>query len=1031
MRFKISLITVLFVSFLCLAQNDWENQNVISINKLAPRAGIVPFTSLQDAQELEEEKSERYLSLNGVWKFKLSETFESSPKDFFKPEFDVGGWDEIEVPSCWQMQGFGKPIYTNVRYPFEKKPPFIEPRYDNTNTVGSYRREFTLPESWTGKRIVVHFGGVNSAFYLWVNGEKVGYSQGSWTPAEFDITDYVQAGGNTISAKVFRWSDGSYLEDQDGWRMSGIFRKVYLIAQNRLSITDMNIVTDLDKLYKDAVVKANFTVLNSGEKASSPAEIKAQITGEKGEAAAEAKVAVPAIKPGERSEVKTYIRVEAPKKWNAETPNLYSFTASLNSQQDKEFAGLKIGFREIEIKDQQVFVNGEPVIFKGVNRVEHSETGGKKVSYEQLKKEILLMKRNNINVVRTAHYPANEELCELCDEYGIYVVDEANLESHEYGFHNNKLALDPSWEEAHLDRIRSLIYRDRNHPSVIFWSHGNEAGTNRNLIEMDKLARRLDPSRPTHYHIEAKQKVFDTLGGPRYRSLEELKKIALNGDSRPFLLNEFAHAMGNAMGSLTEYTEMFEKHKRLIGGCIWDWIDQGIAREKNGREYWAYGGDFGDKPNSGNFCINGVILPDLSVTGKLMEVKKAYQPIIFEGVNLGDKLIRIENRYDFTNLSELNFWWRVLEDGRQIQAGILEGVEAEPNTKTSPLKVGFDSSGFKQGSEYVLELSARTAKDMNWADKGFEIAFGQFVVQRSDFKPRLGKQGELECSALDKEFDVSGEGFTASFDIAEGILSSLSYEGAEVIQTGPKGHFWRAPTDNDNKGFKKQWREAGLDKLKRTVLDVDYVPSDKMAVVTVKAMYSEDLQIKEPIGWETQEQYTVYPCGSIQVDMQMRPFGKMPENLPRLGSLMIAPKGFDNFQWYGKGPMHSYPDRKEGQKLGIYSGSVSEQFVPYPRPQEFGNKSLVRWFTLKNDAGQGFKVAGRQALNVTVSHFSDEDLTSASHLYELEKQDRCFVNVDYANAPVGNQSCGNVLPLEKYRLKPQKVNYGFVIQPCE
>ncbi|AQQ09033.1 Beta-galactosidase [Sedimentisphaera cyanobacteriorum] len=1031
MRFKTALFTALFLSSLCFAQNDWENQEVIAINKLAPRAGIVPFTSMQEALGLEEEESERYISLNGIWKFKLSESPESSPKGFFKPDFSVEGWDEIEVPSCWQMQGFGKPIYTNVRYPFEKKPPFIEPRYDNTNTAGSYRRTFNLPADWSSKRIVVHFGGVNSAFYLWVNGEKVGYSQGSWTPAEFDITDYVHSGENTLAAQVFRWSDGSYLEDQDGWRMSGIFRKVYLIAQNELCITDMHVVTDLDKLYKDAVVTASFKVHNSSGKASKPAEIKAQITGEKGDSAAEAKISVPAIEPGRSSEVKTYIRVEAPKKWTAETPSLYNFTASLNSEQDEEFVGFKFGFREVEIKDQQVFVNGEPVIFKGVNRVEHSETGGKSVSYEQLKKEILLMKRNNINVVRTAHYPANEELCELCDEYGLYVVDEANLESHEYGFHNNKLALDPSWEEAHLDRIRSLIYRDRNHPSVIFWSHGNEAGTNRNLVEMDKLARRLDPTRPTHYHIEAEQNAFDTLGGPRYRSLEELRKIALNGDSRPFLLNEFAHAMGNSMGNLTEYTEMFEKHKRLIGGCIWDWIDQGIAREKDGREYWAYGGDFGDKPNSGNFCINGVVLPDLTVTGKLMEVKKAFQPVIFEGVNLKDNLIRIENRYDFTNLSELDFSWRILEDGREVQSGRLEGVEAEPNSKTKPFKAGFDSSSFKQGSEYVLELSARLTKDENWADKGFEIAFGQFVVQRSDFKASFAKQGRLDCSSLDKQFDISGEGFTASFDISEGVLSSLSYDGTEVIQTGPKGHFWRAPTDNDKKQFAKQWRNAGLDKFERTVLDVDYVPSDKKAVVTVKAMYSEDLQKAEPIGWETKEEYTVYPCGSVQVDMQMEPFGKMPDNLPRIGSRMIAPNGFENFQWYGKGPMHSYRDRLEGQKLGIYEGSVSGQFVPYPRPQEFGNKSLVRWFTLKNDAGDGFKVSGMQGLNVTVSHFSDDNLTSASHLYDLKKQGQCFVNVDYANAPVGNQSCGSVLPLEKYRLKPQKASYGFVIQPCQ
>ena len=644
------------------ADRDWENVDVTSFNKEPPHATLMPFASIEQAS-LKKQDSPYFHSLNGEWKFNWVKLPGERPVDFFKTTYDDTGWADIDVPSNWQMKGFGLPIYTNAPYPFvdEGRPTYpTVSGSSNGNPVGSYRRSFKLPENWGVRQVFIHFDGVSSAFYIWVNGEKVGYSQGSRTPAEFNLTPYLVPGENQLAVQVYRWSDGSYLEDQDGWRMSGIYRDVYLYSTPPLHMRDFFITTQLDEHYRDAVLNAEVALRNYSDQFHPQGSLEMVLENAAGEAIGRVSRNTDTIDADTEKTVNLSMPVINPLKWSHEHPSLYSVYLQLKDGQGvvTEVLTSEFGFRQLEIVGSELLLNGKPVMFKGVNRVEHDPRTGKYVSPEVALKDVLLMKRHNINSVRTAHYPHDPYFYELADRYGLLILDEANVESHGMGYRDYTLAKDPAWEAQHVERARNMVERDKNHPSVVMWSHGNETGNGANIAAMDDYCHQRDPTRPTHYHFMDEPRSSDILGGgtpgfehKRYMSLEQLVAMATyKGDDRPVVHNEYAHAMGNAIGNLAEYVEIYEKYPKLIGGHIWDWVDQGLVMRRVDYQQYAvvapdgslddtdifmgYGGVLGDKPNSGNFCMNGIVFADRSLNGKIQEVKKAYQDIAFKAVDL-------------------------------------------------------------------------------------------------------------------------------------------------------------------------------------------------------------------------------------------------------------------------------------------------------------------------------------------------------------------------------------------------------------
>ncbi|MCY1721834.1 DUF4981 domain-containing protein [Prolixibacteraceae bacterium Z1-6] len=1040
--FALLLISVIQIS--TFAQNDWENEQVIGINKEPVHATFYPLSSVDEVFS-DGMQSEWVQLLNGTWKFNWVPNVEDRPLDFFRSGFDASKWDDIPVPSNWQMQGYGVPIYTNITYPFDKNTPKIAGT--NGNPVGSYIRTFTVPENWDGREIFIHFDGVSSAFYIWVNGEKVGYSQGSRTPAEFNLTPYLQKGENKIAMQVFRWCDGSYLEDQDGWRLSGIFRDVYLYATPKTQIQDFFVTTDLDDDYTDAIISAKINLKNYAKKTFKNGSVELTLMDFQGNEVAvdgdlSKTISIP--KAADSEEIILSGKVANPLKWTHETPNLYKVAISLKNDKGNvtEVVACNTGFREIEIKNRQVLLNGKPIMFKGVNKVEHHPTLGKQTTREWLEKEVILMKQNNINSIRTAHYPHHPYLYELCDKYGILLLDEANVESHGMRYGEESLAKDPAWEKAHVQRLRSMIQRDKNHPSVILWSHGNEAGNGVNFVAMNDEAHRLDPTRPTHYHFAELPISSDVIGGwkrgpgpiwqGRYLEVSDLYKYQFSDDTRPFILNEYAHAMGNAMGNLQEYMNAFEEVEGLIGGHIWDWVDQGILQKtKDGEEWYAYGGDFGDTPNDKNFCLNGIVLPNLGVTPKLVEVKRVYQNIGFKLNNKYGSLTLI-NKNQHIALDGVTFFWQVLENGQVVKKGKFKANVAAGLSENYmlPLK----EIALNKGSEYLLNISAKLNEKCSWADAGYEIAFDQYILKEWDFSTvQHILTGNMQTSANEDFVEISGDNFVFKFDKKTGTISSYHIGGENIIQQGPQFNVWRAPTDNDgsywpdgtNKRQCNLWLNAGLKEMQGNLQSFEMKNSDTEKA-TFTANYLAGNSYKTA-GFNYSVEYTVFADGHFTMNTKIEPFGELP-NLPRLGFRLVFDNSFTNFEWYGRGPHESYNDRKVGALIGNYSGSVDEQFTYYVVPQENGNKTDVRWAKLTNPKGIGLIVSGNVPIETSVHHFSADALSDATHTYDLKKEDKTYWNIDYRQGGLGGNSCGPQ-PLEKYLLKPLPIEFSLTFKP--
>jgi len=1015
----------LLVIFCCLSpvlgfgQNDWENSTIFDIDKEQVHATFVPLDPTVDEPDFAKEKSPFVQILSGNWKFNRVPKPADRPLDFYKPEYDVSHWKEIPVPANWQLHGYGIPIYTNIVYPFAVNPPFIQ--HDN-NPVGSYRRNFSIPEEWENKEIFIHFEGVKSAFYLWVNGEKVGYSQGSMTPAEFNITKYLKEGENVLAVEVYRWSDGSYLEDQDMWRFSGIYRDVYLFAKPKLHIRDFFITTDLDEIYKNAELNLQTDIRNLGENTIQGYHLKASVfekgNGSKPILELDEKISVDA---GREYSVSFRKQVRSPKLWSAETPHLYFLILELWDNQGNltEKTGTRFGFKEVEIKGGEFFVNGKSTLFKGVNRHEHDPDRGRAITRESMIKDILLMKQNNINAVRCSHYPNQPVWYELCDEYGLYVFDEANVESHGISYGKEILpGSDPNWTAAVVARAERMVGRDRNHASIVAWSLGNEAGHGDNFYKMADRIREMDPTRPIHYR---QMNVAADMDSQTYPTPEWIIARAQEKPDRPFLMNEYAHAMGNSVGNLQEYWDAIEKYPALIGGFIWDWVDQGLRhRTQNGIEFFAYGGDFGDKPNDDNFCINGLVSPDRVPNPSLYEVKKVYQDISSKLVDAKTARVEIQNKFNFTSTSAFAAGWELLEDGQITEIGDLENIDVGPGVKKVidiPLK-----TSMKKGKEYFLKLSFYLKKDELWAGKGHVVAWDQFRLQEPVLnRPAMFDNGSLDVSREQNRILVSGNGFEISFSDDKGELTGLNYNGLEMLVAPIVPNFWRAPLDNDI-GHNFQitsgaWRTAAAYRLVEQVDVKSFAPDSVQVTVSAKLpVFAIPLNTT----------YTVYNSGVVKVASRMDIAMEIPE-LPRFGVQFRIPDTFGRMTWYGRGLHETYQDRKSGAAFGIYSGKVEEQIYPYIFPQENGNKTDVRWVEFKNEQGTGIKISGLPHVDISAWPYTLEDLETATHNYRLPDMPFYSVQVDYKQRGVGGNNSWGLKPLDKYRLLEKQFSYSFTI----
>ncbi len=1006
-------------------KQDWVNPDVLSRNTEQAHSTMIPYNDIDTALTGNRGASDLFKLLNGDWRFSYHDAPTLIPDDFYIDSFDDSGWDLIPVPGNWQMYGYDVPVYTNVKYPYPVDPPHVP----DMNPTGLYRKTFTIPQRWFGKRIVLHFGGVNSAFELWINGSKVGFSQGSHIPSEFDITPYVRIGSNLLAVKVLKWSAGSYLEDQDFWRLSGIFREVYLIATSDVYVKDVFLKPDLVDEYRNGVLTAETEICTSIQQPEGTYILQFALLD------AESNVVAQQTEQVTFDEMSTKpfftFKVENPRKWSAEDPYLYTALILLTDPSDTEIycTTIQTGFRKIEIRDKQLWINGVSIKLKGVNRHDTHPFAGHAVSRDAMLKDILLMKRHNINTVRTSHYPNDPYWYELCDRYGMYVIDEADLETHGFGYNDPEYDLSdrPEWKAAFVDRAARMMERDKNHPSIILWSLGNEARFGANFVAMADYIRSRDETRFIHYERAITDKTVDVVS-IMYPTVERLEEEGQREDDpRPFFMCEYAHAMGNGPGNFKEYWETIYRYPRLIGGCVWEWADHGlIAYTEDGEEHYAYGGDFGDMPNDKNFCIDGLVWPDRTPHTGLLEYKKAIEPFRVDGIDLENKTIRVTNLYDFVKPEHVCCVWHLMADGKIVKEGTLDISDIAPHgTKDFTLDYTVSPSEDNM-EEYFLNFMFHLSKNTPWAPSGHELCKTQLELPVNTVINLIGPEDMEELSLSDEGRFVSikGEDFEITFDKLSGLLSTYIFRDVLMLDQGPKENLWRAPTDND-KNRAVGWRQIGLDKLQRRVETFVWQMQGqnvvKVHVETVLGSYAYKPVFKTIID------YTVFGNGDVRVASQFIPLRELPW-LPVIGFDMVFPERFEYFSWYGRGPWENYIDKKESTVIDVYRQTVTEQYQPYIFPQESGNKCDVRWAGLTDFNGNGLLFIGEPVFEISALHYTAEDLDKAQHHYELVPREETIVRLNYRHGGLGSNSCGPD-PMEKYRLKAEHAEISFVIRP--
>lgn len=1014
---------------------EWQNPLVSGINKIEPHAFFIPYSSVEEALTDEWENSPYFLSLNGKWLFSWAPKPSERKKDFYKKNYDVSKWNEIDVPANWELQGYGVPIYINNGYPFPKNPPYIDGK---DNPVGSYKKEFRIPDDWRGRRVILHFGGVSSAMYVWVNGEKVGYSEDSKTPAEFDITNYLKKGKNNLSVEVYRWNDGSYLEDQDFWRLSGIDRDVFLYSVPNIFINDFFVIGDLDSSYQNGILKVDIEVSNPLDEPFFNYSLRYNIYSADGRALFENAGEVMFDLQSENS-YKTYFQrnIAAPKKWTAETPDLYKIVISLfdNDGNLLECVSSDLGFRKVEIINSQLHVNGIPVYIKGVNRHEHDPVNGHHISRESMLNDIKLMKEFNINAVRTSHYPNHPYWYKLCNKYGIYLVDEANIESHGMGYDPDvSLANNPMWSESFFERVQRMVERDKNNPSIIIWSLGNEMGDGINNITNYEWIKERDTTRLVQCE-QSGLKVHTDIYCPMYAQIPSIIKYAESNPERPLILCEYSHAMGNSLGGIKDYWDTFKKYPVLQGGFIWDWVDQGlIKKDKNGREFFAYGGDFGPKdiPSDGNFCCNGLIQPDRKPNPHAWEAKKVYEYITIDTINTQPGKITIYNNHDFISLDNYYLEWEIKEEYEILRRGRIELNGIKPHD-SKQFDLNLSRINPKPGVEYLLNFRVRLKNDTGLLSANHIAADEQFVLPI--YEPVIPIKTEelenLKYSETPNSITIKGKDFVYTFNKLLGYFNSVVMSGKEFVLTGLIPNFWRAPTDNDfGWGMPAKlgaWRVAGERRIIKS-LAVTEIDKSTMRI-------SATLVIPENVC-TIETDYIILGNGEIIVNNKITPDWNSPDEFPRIGMKMNMPKEFGILRWYGRGPHENYQDRNRSAYLGYYSGTVDEQYHNYIRPQENGYKTDVRWFSLSNDEGQGILFTGDSVLCFSAQNYLIEDFDEGNtkinrHTNDVSPRSLVEVLIDYKQMGLGGDtSWGEAARAHvQYRLLKNVYQYSFRMRP--
>ena len=1040
---KTKLYTFLLSSLLCtdaLADNEpWQNPQVNEMNREPMHAHFTPFTN--EANALKQRAlpadvrfdvnpaTERRITLDGTWKFLFSKNNDLCPKDFHKPGFSTRKWSKIEVPGSWELQGFDAPIYTDTRYPFPPNPPYVPADY---NPVGAYIREFTVPAGWEGMDVFLDFEGVESAYYVWVNGELAGYAEDSRLPSHFNITKLLKKGNNRLAVKVFRYSDGSYLEGQDYWKYSGIERSVYLYARPQSRVKDFRMTAELINNYKDGELKLD--VFLHQPKAGETVEVKVM---DRDKVIYDRKKSITSATDTLFTQQQVFTNARA---WNAETPNTYTLVVSTFDAQGKpqeSFTHL-FGFRTVEMMNGMQMINGQAVLFKGVNRHEHDPHKGRTISVASMIHDIQLMKQFNLNGVRNCHYPNNYAWYELCTEFGLYMVDEANIESHGMGYKPDQcLANQPEWQKAFIDRTERMFERDKNHPCVIIWSLGNETGSGCNFQATYAWIHAHDRSqRPVHSEDSGKNRPFTDIFCPMYKKIDVLINHALYLPTMPLILCEYAHAMGNSVGNLQDYWDIIEKYPSLQGGHIWDWVDQGLYNKTDdGKFYWAYGGDLAPEgtPSSANFCMNGLIAADRTLKPHIHEVKRVYQNMAFRLLDYHEGLVELRNKFFFTNLNDFDFTWRLEGNGEVLAQGRIDNVDL-PAQQTGIFRTQFPTIHSTEGVEYYLNFYASQKRDEGLLKAGTQLAAEQ--VKLPFYKAVTPKAASGNVTASDSEalLVLTAGNVSVGFDKATGALCSFKEGKEEMIKEALRPNFWRPVTDNDmgndmNKTL-RPWREAGrgakLTSLEKTALD-----KDGYEVVSHYRLP------EEVAGSEFIVRYRFSPRGSLDVNCTFIPANDTLPLMPRMGVSITLNKQYDQMAWLGRGPHENYCDRNGSSFVGLYKGSVAEQYFAYDRPQENGNKTDVRWMSLTDLKGNGLMVIGAPTISGSAYLFPTEDLDepgtrkSQRHISDIQPKDMVTWNIDFKQMGVGGDTSWGAYPHQPYLIPARKMEFSFRLCPAQ
>ena len=1068
---------------------EWESVEELALNKEYPRAYFFSFDNEAQAAQVRPEKSPYWLSLNGQWRFHWCKTPDERPKDFYKTNYDASGWDMTPVPSNWNVQGiqkdgklkYGLPIYVNqpVIFYHERKvddwrqgvmrtPPQTWTTYEYRNEVGSYIRYFEVPREWKGREIYIDFDGVDSFFYLWINGKYVGFSKNSRNAASFNISKYLKKGQNKLAVEVYRNSDGSFLESQDMFRLPGIFRTVALRSTPKVQIRNLNVLTDTDNL-SDWQLKVTAEVRNLGKKEAKDYRLQYAVYKNilyKDDAqkvdALQATTEVQAVAPNAIEKVSAAIDVKQPDMWSAEAPNRYVLVAQLVDKKGKviEAASTYFGFRKVEIKDTKAeddsfgnagryfYVNGKPIKLKGVNRHETHPEQGHVVTHAQMEEEVMLMKRANINHVRCSHYPPDPYWFYLSDKYGIYLEDEANIESHEYYYGKESLSHPKEWEKAHTARVVEMVEAAYNSPSIVIWSLGNEAGPGQNFVTAYNHLKTLDTSRPVQY--ERNNDIVD-MGSNQYPSVAWVKGAATGkyDIKYPFHISEYAHSMGNAVGNLADYWEAIESSNYICGGAIWDWVDQALTNyTPDGKPYAAYGGDFGDFPNDGQFVMNGIIFADRTVKPQYYEVQKVYQNIKVK--KLSFDTFQITNKSYFEPMEGYEGVWKLYRNGELVEERSFDVSPLKPQLKGV---VTIAPKRMDSKSEYIVVIEFRQAADKPWAKKGFVQAREQFVIQEAGQKPAIATVAEgnaLELSPDQKM--IVGKDFSVMFDFDKGTIETLKYGNNTIIEnSGLALNAFRAFTNNDRWAY-QQWFAKGLHNLQHKALaksvkanaDGSYSYSftvqsqapnaakieggtasgrNKIVELTDRPFTDTDFR------FVTNQVFTVYPDGSIEVQASIASNDDFV-NLPQLGYLVTMPKTYFRFTYYGRGKQDNYPDRKTGAFLGIYESDVLKEAGNFPKPQDVGHHQDSRWAALTNMRGAGAIFVGTQPMDVAALPYTAQEMTLAGHPFELPNPSASYLQLNIATTGVGGNSCGPT-PLQRDRVMATQHRFGFIIRPAQ